>query len=403
MSSSNNVAINIKNISKKYEIYDKPINRLKQSIYRGKKQFYREFKALDDITFQVTKGETIGIVGKNGSGKSTLLQIIANTLNPTEGEAIVNGKVAALLELGSGFNPEYTGRENAIMNGVIMGLTEEEIVAKLPEIEMFAEIGDFIDQPVKTYSSGMFVRLAFACAINVDPDILIVDEALAVGDMKFQLKCIDKMKTFQKSGKTILFVTHDTYSVKNFCTRAIWISEGKIKLNGDVNTVIEEYEDSMRYGMSNVEAPTIPEESKNDILTIDNVNFFNEFGNKTKDFRYNDKITIKVNYTIHKEMENIVGGIALFDKQNTYICGLNTKLDHIELPSKPGKYILELNYYDVNLLPGTYFIDVGFFESLGIIRLDYKSRYDYFRVGSGDYFAEGIICINHKWGKNNEI
>ncbi|MFF5993869.1 ABC transporter ATP-binding protein [Lysinibacillus sp. KU-BSD001] len=397
--SSNSIAISVKELTKKYEVYDKPINRLKQSLYRGKKNFFREYKALDNISFKINQGETIGIVGKNGSGKSTLLQILANTLNATSGDVLVNGKVAALLELGSGFNPEYTGRENAIMNGVIMGLSEAEIKAKMPEIEMFAEIGDFIDQPVKTYSSGMFVRLAFACAINVDPDILIVDEALAVGDMKFQLKCIDKMKSFQKQGKTILFVTHDTYSVKNFCTRAIWISEGKIKLSGDVNTVIEAYEDEMKYGMTNVESPTIPQESKDNVLTIDGVEFLDSLGNKTKDFQYKDNITIKVKYTIHSEMENIVGGIALFDKQNTYICGLNTKLDGVPLPSKPGNYILQLNYSGVNLLPGTYFIDIGFFESLGIIRLDYKSRYSYFRVSSGEYFAEGIICIEHNWGE----
>lgn len=397
--SYNDVAINIENLTKKYEIYDKPINRLKQMLFRGEKKFFREFKALDNISFQISKGETIGIVGKNGSGKSTLLQIIANTLNATEGEIKVNGKIAALLELGSGFNPEYTGRENAIMNGVIMGLTESQIKERIPEIEKFAEIGDFIDQPVKTYSSGMFVRLAFACAINVDPDILIVDEALAVGDMKFQLKCIDKMKSFQKAGKTILFVTHDTYSVKNFCTRAIWISDGKIKLNGDVNTVIEEYEDEMRYGLTNVETPNIPSVVNNNVLTIDGVDFFDEFGDKKKDFQYKDKVTIKVKYTIHSKMNNIVGGIALFDKQNTYICGLNTKLDNYELPSEPGKYTLELKYEELNLLPGTYFIDIGFFESLGIIRLDYKSRYSYFRISSGDYFAEGIVCIEHKWGE----
>lgn len=400
---SSNTTISVENLTKKYEVYDKPINRLKQSLYRGKKNFFREYKALDNISFKINKGETIGIVGKNGSGKSTLLQILANTLSATSGNVHVKGKVAALLELGSGFNPEYTGRENAIMNGVIMGLTEDEIKSRLPEIEKFAEIGDFIDQPVKTYSSGMFVRLAFACAINVDPDILIVDEALAVGDMKFQLKCIDKMKSFQKQGKTILFVTHDTYSVKNFCSRAIWISEGKIKLSGDVNTVIEAYEDEMKYGMTNVEAPTIPEETKENVLIINGVEFYNSLGEKTRDFHYKDDVTIKVNYTIHSPMENIVGGIALFDKQNTYICGLNTKLDNISLPSNPGKYVLQLNYRDLNLLPGTYFIDVGFFESLGIIRLDYKSRYSYFRVSSGEYFAEGIVCIEHNWGERNEI
>ncbi len=185
MSSSNSFAIEVKNISKRYQIYDKPIDRLKQFLSSGKNVYYRAFDALHNINFEVRKGQTFGIVGQNGSGKSTLLQIIAKTLTPTDGEIKVNGRVAALLELGSGFNPEYTGRENVYLNGSILGLSKEEMDARFIEIEKFADIGEFIDQPVKTYSSGMYVRLAFAVAINVDADILIVDEALAVGDMFF--------------------------------------------------------------------------------------------------------------------------------------------------------------------------------------------------------------------------
>jgi teichoic acid transport system ATP-binding protein len=394
---SSDIAIKVENLSKIYQIYDKPLDRLKQSLFRGKKQYFREFKALDNISFEIKKGETVGIVGKNGSGKSTLLQILAGTLNATHGNVSVNGRVAALLELGSGFNPEFTGRENVYLNGAIMGLSENEIRERMPIIEQFAEIGDFIDQPVKTYSSGMFVRLAFACAINVDPDILIVDEALAVGDMQFQLKCIDKMKTFQKQGKTILFVTHDTYSVKNFCSQALWLMDGKVHLRGSVNTVIEAYEDFMKYSQTNAEGPVIPEAVNNSVLTINKVEFLNEQNTKTQDFKFGETVTVKVDYTLHSSMEGIVGGVALFDKQNTYICGLNTKLDNYKLPSQPGRYSLKIQYDKLNLLPGTYYVDVGFFESSGIVRLDYKSRCGYFRINSGDYFAEGIVCFKHKW------
>lgn len=394
---SSDLAISIKNISKMYQIYDRPHDRLKQSLWRGRKQFYREFWALKDVSFELRKGETIGIVGRNGSGKSTLLQIIAGTLTPSTGEVQVDGRVAALLELGSGFNPEFTGRENVIMSGAIMGLSSKEIQERMSLIEQFAEIGEFIDQPIKVYSSGMLVRLAFACAINVNPDILVIDEALAVGDMQFQLKCIDKMKSIKKQGKTILFVSHDTYSVRNFCDQAIWMMNGKIHLRGDVNTVIERYEDFMKIGLESKETPEIPAVGKKNVITIEKVAFFDTNGNKKKAFHFGEPVTVVVDYTLHSYMEGVVGGVALFDKQNTYVCGLNTKLDCQTLPSKPGKYQLILSYDDMSLLPGTYFVDVGFFESSAVVSLDYKARIKSFGVDSGEYFAEGLTLIKHQW------
>lgn len=394
---SSDIAISVDNVSKVYHIYDRPQDRLKQSLWRGGKQFYREFWALKDVSFQVKRGETLGIIGRNGSGKSTLLQIIARTLTPTAGKVQVNGRVAALLELGSGFNPEFTGRENVFMSGVIMGLSTKEIEERMPLIEQFAEIGEFIDQPVKVYSSGMYVRLAFACAINVNPDILIIDEALAVGDMQFQLKCIDKMKSFKKQGKTILFVSHDTYSVRNFCDQAIWMMDGKIHLRGDVATVVERYQDFMKIELENNEVAQSPAEVKKNILTIDKVNFLDTNGNNKKAFRFGESVTVVVDYTLHDNMEGVVGGVALFDKQNTYICGLNTKLDRQTLPSRPGKYQLILSYADMSLLPGTYFVDVGFYESSAVVPVDYKGRINFFRVDSGEYFAEGLTLIKHQW------
>ena len=234
-------AIKVENVTKVYPLYDKPIDRLKETLSPFNKCYHNDFYALENIDFSIKKGETVGIVGTNGSGKSTILKIITGVLNPTKGNVIVNGKISALLELGAGFNMEYTGMENLYMNGTMMGYSREEMEQKIPEILDFADIGDFVYQPVKTYSSGMFVRLAFALAINVKPDILIVDEALSVGDAFFQAKCFTKLEEIRNLGTTILFVSHDIVSVKKLCKRAIWIEQGVLRADGDANDVCEEY------------------------------------------------------------------------------------------------------------------------------------------------------------------
>jgi lipopolysaccharide transport system ATP-binding protein len=243
------IAIRVQNLSKCYQIYDTPRDRLKQfllprfrrALSKEHKQYYREFWALKDVSFEIKKGETVGIIGRNGSGKSTLLQIICGTLFPTNGSVQTNGRIAALLELGSGFNPEFTGRENVYLNGALLGLSKEEVDERFEAIASFADIGEFIEQPVKTYSSGMFVRLAFAIQANVDPEILIVDEALAVGDAYFVHRCMLRFNELQKSGATILFVSHDANSVRNLCSRAIWLVDGGIKQQGDSSEVVDVY------------------------------------------------------------------------------------------------------------------------------------------------------------------
>jgi lipopolysaccharide transport system ATP-binding protein len=246
--SSNDIAIRVTNLSKRYEIYDNPRDRLKQFVMprirriagKAHKQYFREFWALKDVSFEVKKGETVGIIGRNGSGKSTLLQMICGTLNPTSGSIQTNGRVAALLELGSGFNPEFTGRENVYMNAAVLGLSNEEIDTRFNDIVAFADIGDFIEQPVKTYSSGMMVRLAFAVIAHVDADILIVDEALAVGDAVFTQKCMRFLRGFMKQG-TVLFVSHDIGSVVNLCQHAIWLNKGVVAQRGSAKEVVEAY------------------------------------------------------------------------------------------------------------------------------------------------------------------
>ncbi len=242
-------AIKIEELNKCYHIYETPRDRLKQfflpRIYNfiGKptKQYFREFWALKDISFEIKKGETIGIIGRNGSGKSTLLQMICGTLNPTSGNITSQGRIAALLELGSGFNPEFTGRENIYMNAALLGLRREDIEQRFDEIVAFADIGNFLDQPVKTYSSGMYVRLAFAVIVHVNADILVIDEALAVGDMYFQSKCMAHLKKLMNTGVTVLFVSHDINSVKALCTRAIYLEQGNLRAIGPTEDVVEAY------------------------------------------------------------------------------------------------------------------------------------------------------------------
>ena len=246
--SSNDIAIRVTNLSKRYEIYANPRDRLKQFFAprlqrlarQSPKQYFREFWALKDVSFEIKKGETVGIIGRNGSGKSTLLQMICGTLNPTGGSIQTNGRIAALLELGSGFNPEFTGRENVYMNASVLGLSNKEIDKRFNDITAFADIGDFIGQPVKTYSSGMMVRLAFAVIAHADADILVVDEALAVGDAFFTQKCMRFLRNFMKNG-TVLFVSHDTGSIKNMCNYAVWLEKGQVIQEGAPKEVCELY------------------------------------------------------------------------------------------------------------------------------------------------------------------
>ncbi|GGH64059.1 ABC transporter ATP-binding protein [Paenibacillus silvae] len=237
----NNYVIEAKGLTKQYKLYDKPVDRLKEALHFTNKVYHKKFTALDHLDFHVNKGECLGIIGKNGSGKSTLLKMITGVLTPSSGSLMVQGSISALLELGAGFNPELTGMENIFLNGTIMGFSREEMQQKLEGILEFADIGEFIYQPVKTYSSGMFVRLAFAVAINVDPDILIVDEALSVGDIRFQQKCYRKIDELKQT-KTILFVTHDMSVINKYCDRVIWINEGKLIEEGVPRNISKKYQ-----------------------------------------------------------------------------------------------------------------------------------------------------------------
>lgn len=346
-------AIKVQNISKMYKLYDKPTDRFKEALGISKGKMYQEHYALRNVSFEIKKGETVGIIGTNGSGKSTILKIITGVLNPTEGNTEINGRISALLELGAGFNMEYTGIENIYLNGTMMGFTREEIEGRMEDILSFADIGDFVYQPCKTYSSGMFVRLAFAVAINIDPEILIVDEALSVGDVFFQVKCYHKFEEFKKMGKTILFVSHDLGSIAKYCDRVVLLNKGIKQNEGDPKTIIDEYKQLM-VSDGNLVPKDIPEESK--IVQegqwkqyLNNNPNFLDYGEKqaeiidyaildahgeiTSNIEKNTDFTIKMKVKFHQKLQEPIFAFTIKDLQGTEVTGTNTMYEDINVGS----------------------------------------------------------------------
>ena len=408
-------SIEIKNITKIYKMYNKPSDRVKEALNLTRKKLHKDFYALDDVSFNIKQGESIGIVGKNGSGKSTILKILTGVLTPNSGDCKVNGRIAALLELGAGFNNEYTGIENVYLNGTINGFTKEQMDEKIDDIIKFADIGEHIHQPVKTYSSGMFVRLAFAVAISVDPDILIVDEALAVGDVRFQLKCMDKFMEFKEKGVTIIFVSHDTNMIKRFCDRCIWLNEGKMIADGDTDTITDRYLDFLKMldVNQNVLEENEGEEEKADIevkstdedidiAEIKSVELLDRKGKKLENIKHGEIVNAKITYYVNDtSIKNPVVGLSILRIDNLYICGVNTLLDKVRVPWKKGFNSIVLQYKHFNLVGGSYYMDVAIFDQTATAPIDYRTRYKEFFVEM-DYIAEGITVLSHDWYSGEE-
>lgn len=377
------LAIKVENLTKIYKLYDKPIDRLKESLNITKKKYHREHYALKNINFEVNKGETIGIIGTNGSGKSTLLKIITGVLSSTSGIVNVDGNISALLELGAGFNPEYTGIENVYLNGMMMGYNKEHMSAKMDDIIAFADIGEFINQPVKTYSSGMFARLAFSVAINVNPDILIVDEALSVGDVFFQNKCFRKFDELQKKGTTILFVSHDIHSIKQMCSRVLWIEKGRQIIFDEKITVCSMYINEKLKEMNKNNEVNINESScKVDFIetkiakiypklnfngecikseAIDIISFYilDEAGNYTNELSVLSKYKITIVAKCNKDIENLIFGYSLESNKGIPVIGMNTFINDSErtFDAEEGK-VIECSFKFVlpKIMKGEYLI-----------------------------------------------
>lgn len=376
--------IEIKNISKIYNLYNKPSDRLKEALF-SRKSRHTEFAALNDVSFNVNKGEILGIIGKNGSGKSTILKIITSVLTPTSGECIVKGKIAALLELGAGFNIEYTGIENIYLNGQMIGFSKEEMDKKLQDIIDFADIGEHIYQPVKTYSSGMFARLAFSVAISVDPDILIVDEALSVGDVFFQNKCYRRFEEFRERGKTILFVTHDMGSVIRYCNRCVLLNAGKKVAEGKPQEMVDLYKRIMvgqwnENEESSEEASSIQSSNvKNDQLWKDQIStnpdievygdgradiidfgIFSDTGDIGNNVYKGDYYSIKMRVRINEDNLNPIFAFKLRDIKGTELTGTNTMLEDIDTSQCKKGDIVTITFRQKQYLqPGQYLVSLG--------------------------------------------
>ncbi|MGX7126137.1 ABC transporter ATP-binding protein [Enterococcus viikkiensis] len=392
--------IEINHLTKKYDMYKKPSDRLKEALSVTRKIYHEIFYALNDVNVKVNKGEMVGFIGENGSGKSTILKIITGVLTPTSGELKIKGNIAALLELGSGFNPEYSGYENIFLNGMVLGYSREEMAEKVDDIINFADIGDHLYQPVKTYSSGMFVRLAFAVAINVDPDILIVDEALAVGDLEFQLKCMEKFTELRNAGKTILFVSHDVNAVRRFCDRVYWLKNGVVEAEGDTMEITEDYENFLKKkSLKTVDrdSSSFEEFSAYDIVEVKSAELLDGELHPLEIVEQDSKVVVKVTYNVKDDsIKKPVLGVAIRTVDNNYVCGLNTLLDEESIPWKKGLNVFYLEYEKMALLGGEYYFDVAVFEENATVPLVYKTRYLTMFI-SGKYVGEGIVVLDHKW------
>ncbi|MBR1771750.1 MAG: ABC transporter ATP-binding protein [Lachnospiraceae bacterium] len=409
--------VEIRNLKKNYTLYKKPFDRVKEAFSITHKQYGQDRCVLDIDGLDIKAGEVVGIIGTNGSGKSTLLKIITGVLSQTRGEVKVKGKIAALLELGAGFNPEFTGLKNIYLNGTMMGFSHAQMEKKIQEIIDFADIGDFIEQPVKTYSSGMFARLAFAVAINVEPDILIVDEVLSVGDIRFQMKCMDKMKEMMDGGVTVLFVSHDINAIRRFCMKSLWLKEGKVQAYGETGKVCDQYMDYLKLLDAHMEqtaekqgeASAAINESVADVrgkvqsgilAEVKNIVFRNEKGIEVSEIAWNDPMTIEVEYEVYDEhVKEPVLGVALKRIDDEYICGLNTLLDQVEIPWIKGRNYYRLIYTEgIRVLGGKYYFDVALFDKTATVPMQYCARIKELTV-SADYIGEGICILPHEWSK----
>ena len=425
MSSDQDIAIRVSNLDKCYQIYDQPNDRLKASIYprlqrlvgKQPRQYSRTFWALKDVSFEVKKGETQGIIGRNGSGKSTLLQIICGILSPTSGIVEAHGRIAALLELGSGFNPDFTGRENVYMNASVLGLSNEEIDARYDDIVAFADIGSFIDQPVKTYSSGMIVRLAFAVQSQIAPDILIIDEALAVGDAKFQAKCFDRLKKLKDGGTSILLVSHNSEQIVTHCTGALLLENGKVLEAGKPRSVVNRYMDllfgkektSPEASLSLADASSINEFVKREVsLSCTEDVFAMRPGYNPHEYRWGDgrasildfdlsadgesypsaittgqNIILTISFKFLNVLVRPILGITIKTKEGVTVYGVNSETLDVEAIKSLGQYG-QVAYaracFCCRLAPGDYFISLGIatIQSEGIIPHD--RRYDVIHI-----------------------
>jgi ABC-type polysaccharide/polyol phosphate transport system ATPase subunit len=418
-------AIEVNGVTKVYRLYSSSRDRLKELFNLGGKKYHHEFDALRDISFIVDTGETVGIIGQNGSGKSTLLKIITGVIQPTGGTVRVNGRVSSLLELGAGFNLEFTGRDNVFMNGALMGFSRKEIERKVIDIEAFADIGEFIDQPVRTYSSGMYTRLAFSVAINVEPDILIIDEILSVGDENFQSKCRKKIQELRENGITILLVSHDMFTIENLCTKVFLFDHGRCLAEGTPKEVIQVYHNLLKtrsgtsHGVLDRDVNSLPCSSQRPQIfkqwgtkdvEITGVTFLNDQGAPVDHIKVipNGRLSIRIDFVAHKKVNNPVFGFSIQRDDGADVNRSNTRMSHFEIPFVEGKGTIAYCVDVLPLLPGKFFLTVGICDYDMFIPYSFWDKSLYFeveKVGLGEE-QFGILPLAGKWyllGKKEAI
>ena len=413
--------ISIENVSKSFKIYhDKPLT-LKEKILRLRSNDYSDFIAVNDVSINVKKGETLGLIGHNGCGKSTLLKLITKILYPDKGKISVSGRISSLIELGAGFHPDFTGRENIYTNASIFGLSTKEIDSKLEEIIKFSELGDFIDNPVRTYSSGMYMRLAFSVAINVNPEILLIDEILSVGDENFQKKCYEKIEGFKNSGATIIIVAHDLGTIEKICDRVIWLDAGKIIKEGESDRIVNLYKQHMNKKFVELkqneyidesnrileesgepkEINTIANKFSDDIrwgskeVEITEANILNKNGEKTNVITAGEEMVVEISFQVNKPQKEYIFGMGFYSSENVLVYGNNTQIDKLKIKDIKNQGKIRFTITNCNMLSGNYRLNVAVVDD-NHRALDFIKYYMDFTVVSNDK-SVGFFTIKHVW------
>ncbi len=400
-------AIVCRDVSKAYRMYDKPIHRLLELLIPGKK-LHKDFVALRNVYLDIPHGSTVGIIGENGAGKSTLLKLLAGITRPTSGEVEVHGRVSSLLELGAGFHPEFSGRDNIHLNCSILGMSDDEIAERYPKIVEFSELGDFIDRPVKTYSSGMYVRLGFAVASSVDPDILMIDEALSVGDEHFKGKCINRLNEFREQGKTTIFVSHDMGAVKTMCRHVVLLDKGEIVEQGTAEEVADEYlkrakaRGNERLSALNRGTSTYPRWGTGEIETLD-VDMLDGAGTVTSVFKVGEPFRVRIAWHAHERVELPVFGVGIYRSDGTYVNGANhqwrqhpIKIDALE---KGDEGEVEMRFDTMPLLAGQYYVTTFLYDhsKAAPTAIDHREHAVTFEVIDATRLQHGMLFLPSRW------
>lgn len=391
-----NLAVKTQGLLKEYHIYDRPSQRLKELLFKTRK--HRVFRALGPLDIEMPVGETVGIVGENGAGKSTFLKLVAGVIEPSSGEITVNGKVSSILELGTGFNSEFTGRENVLLNGALYGLSSAEVNKRMERIAGFADIGEFFDMPVKTYSSGMYMRLAFSLAVHVDADIIVIDEALAVGDGAYEKKCIDRIWEMRRNGITILFCSHSLYTVSTFCDRAIWLREGRAQAIGNTKEVVSRYEDYLREkeSIEKVEMPFSSNTVERKVAEVKDIKLMTDGNPVGTSLQHLSNLEVILDFEIFEDTDVKVG--FTIDRNDGLCCYADTMHNQEIKPFHgPGRMSTAISFKNLPLLGGAYKVVIFLLDDTGICVFD-REESPIFKVDTKEK-EWGVCYLHHEWKK----